>query len=83
MHPLIADAAVVGIPDEEAGELPRAFVVTKGEITAKAIQQYVADKVAPHKQLRGGVELVKTIPKSASGKILRRLLRSNQEFNKG
>jgi acyl-coenzyme A synthetase/AMP-(fatty) acid ligase len=74
-NPLITDAAVIGIPDERAGELPKAFVVSKGGMTENEVQQYVADKVAPHKKLRGGVEFVESIPKSASGKILRRQLR--------
>jgi acyl-CoA synthetase (AMP-forming)/AMP-acid ligase II len=77
-HPHIADAAVVGKPDEEAGELPTAFVVLKKgkEISLKEIAAFVEAKVAPHKKLRGGIWLVQEIPKSASGKILRRILRA-------
>ncbi|KAI6044147.1 AMP binding protein [Pisolithus marmoratus] len=81
-HPDVADAAVIGVPSEEATELPRAYVVPaqpvakeKAATFASDIQQWVAQKVAPQKKLRGGVVLVERIPKSASGKILRRELR--------
>jgi acyl-coenzyme A synthetase/AMP-(fatty) acid ligase len=64
---------VIGIPDEEAGEVPKAFVVLKETVTPEAIMQYVAGKVAPHKRVRH-LDIVDAIPKSASGKILRRVL---------
>ncbi|HKG23258.1 MAG TPA: AMP-binding protein, partial [Blastocatellia bacterium] len=72
-NPLIADAAVIPSPDEEAGEVPKAFVVLKGEITPEEIMSYVADRVAPHKKIRR-LEVIDQIPKTASGKILRRIL---------
>ena len=69
----IADAAVIPSPDEEAGEVPKAFGVLKGEITPEEIMEFVAGKVAPHKKIRR-LEVVGQFPKSASGKILRRVL---------
>uniref|UniRef100_A0AC35FEQ4 Uncharacterized protein n=1 Tax=Panagrolaimus sp. PS1159 TaxID=55785 RepID=A0AC35FEQ4_9BILA len=79
-HPKIKDSAVIGIPHKKKGEVPRAYVVVSNDggeedITEDEIKAFVATKSAPYKQLKGGVEFVKEIPKSASGKILRRLLR--------
>lgn len=79
-HPAVADAAVIGIPEERAGEVPKAFVVLKpghkqGKETADLIVAYMDSKLAPHKKIRGGVQFMEAIPKAASGKILRRVLR--------
>jgi 4-coumarate--CoA ligase len=75
-HPLIQEAAVVGIPTPGDGELPRAYVVADpSKISEDEIKKFVADRMAPYKQLRAGVVFVKELPKSAVGKILRRQLR--------
>jgi acyl-CoA synthetase (AMP-forming)/AMP-acid ligase II len=76
-HPSIADAAVIPLEDEEAGEVPKAFVVLKGELTCAEILEYVATRVAPYKKIRS-VEVIDQIPKSPSGKILRRILVERQ-----
>ncbi len=75
-HPAVADAAVIGRPDESAGEIPVGFVVLRpgAEATEQEISDFVASHVAHYKQLRK-IEFTDAIPKSASGKILRRMLR--------
>ncbi|KAK2749532.1 hypothetical protein FQN55_003229 [Onygenales sp. PD_40] len=80
-HPHVADTAVIAVPDDASGELPKAYVVKAADAPAddKAlihdIQKHVEDHKAHYKWLRGGVEFIDVIPKSPSGKILRRYLR--------
>jgi acyl-CoA synthetase (AMP-forming)/AMP-acid ligase II len=72
-HPAVADVAVVRSPDDDAGEVPKAFVVRSAPVDEKDIIEFVAERVAPYKKVRR-VEFIDAIPKSPSGKILRRLL---------
>ncbi|OEU13519.1 acetyl-CoA synthetase-like protein [Fragilariopsis cylindrus CCMP1102] len=91
-HDDVNDVAVIQIPDEASGELPRAYIVLKAEEKEegstdhdddkeqeeklkKCIYEWVKERVAPYKRLDGGIVFVDSIPKSASGKILRRILR--------
>ncbi|BDZ40638.1 AMP-binding protein [Microbacterium suwonense] len=75
-HPKIADAAVIGADDEDGQEVPKAFVVRQpdAELTADEVMGFVASRVAPHEKVRQ-VEFIEAIPKSSSGKILRKDLR--------
>ncbi|XP_076442304.1 putative 4-coumarate--CoA ligase 1 [Babylonia areolata] len=77
-HPAVQDVGVIGVPSEEVGELPRAYVVLKPDMAATEtdIVSFVEQKVSSGKWLRGGVEFVEEIPKSPSGKILRRVLKA-------
>jgi acyl-CoA synthetase (AMP-forming)/AMP-acid ligase II len=81
-HHEVADAAVVGIYNHDGEELPRAYVVLKemaevknNRTSEKDIQDFVAGKVAKHKRLQGGVKFVAAVPKLASGKIIRKVLK--------
>ncbi|KAJ2006452.1 hypothetical protein H4R26_001365 [Coemansia thaxteri] len=80
-HPAVLDAAVIGVVDKaRESEVPKAFVVVRPGVSqvglSEAIKGWISGRVAHYKALRGGVEIVAAIPKSASGKILRRVLRS-------
>mmetsp|Transcript_9055 Transcript_9055/g.13613 ORF Transcript_9055/g.13613 Transcript_9055/m.13613 type:complete len:564 (+) Transcript_9055:70-1761(+) len=74
--PVVRDCVVIPVLDDEAGEIPRAYVAlqpTAEGVTEDNILDFVHEKVAPHKRLRGGVVFVQDVPRSASGKLLRRV----------
>jgi acyl-CoA synthetase (AMP-forming)/AMP-acid ligase II len=77
-HPAILDAAVIGVQQEDT-EVPRAYVVLAppavGKLTEEDVARYVQSKVAGYKRLRGGVKFVDAVPRSPSGKILRKEVR--------
>ena len=75
-HPKVADVAVIGAPDYDAGEVPKAFVAAQpGEnVTIEELQTLVAEHLVSYKQIKH-LEVVDAIPKSAAGKILRKELR--------
>lgn len=80
-HPDILDVAVIGVADDDAGELPKAFIVPKPDTTAPTLDQvqaFLEPRLAHYKQVRV-MEVVDEIPKSPSGKILRRFLRDREK----
>ena|ERR1700761_1737420 len=89
-HPAVGDCAVIPVQDDRAGEVPKAFVVKSGTVDleedekmlARDIMKHVEEEKAKHKWLAGGVEFLDVIPKSPSGKILRRLLRDKERENR-
>jgi acyl-CoA synthetase (AMP-forming)/AMP-acid ligase II len=85
-HPAVNDCVVIGIPSDREGEVPKAFVVKNpnqssadDKMLKKEIMKHVEQHKSDHKRLRGGVEFIEAVPKSPSGKILRRLMRDQEK----
>ncbi|KAJ6633242.1 4-coumarate--CoA ligase 1 [Pseudolycoriella hygida] len=76
-HPNIDEAAVIGIPHELYGEVPRAFVVRKKatSVSEKELHEFVNERLSEYKRLRGGIQFVDSVPKNSTGKLLRRQLK--------
>ena len=74
-HPAVMDSAVIPKRDAESGEVPKAFIVIRQgqQVTPEELMRFVEDRVAPYKKVRE-IEFVEAIPKTPSGKILRREL---------
>ncbi|KAH7358503.1 luciferin 4-monooxygenase [Plectosphaerella cucumerina] len=88
-HPHVSDCAVIQVPDDRAGEVPKAYVVKAASAAGKSdedlacdIAKHVEEHKARHKWLKGGIEFIEVIPKSPSGKILRRLLRDKEKADR-
>ena len=78
IHIMMSLLAIQGVDNERSGELPRAFVVrSSDDLTEQQVEDYMKGQVAEYKQLKGGIKFIREIPKSPSGKILRRLLKQN------
>jgi acyl-coenzyme A synthetase/AMP-(fatty) acid ligase len=75
--PAVVEAGVVGIPDEDVGELPVAYVVAATALDPDELMSWVAQRVAPYERIHR-VELVDELPKSPTGKLLRRVLRERE-----
>jgi acyl-CoA synthetase (AMP-forming)/AMP-acid ligase II len=82
-HPAVLESAVVGVPEEEAGEIPKAFVVLHGDVsysvTDEELITFVNGKLTGYKKLHE-VEFVESLPKLLSGKILRRELKERERI---
>ena len=85
-HPAVSDCVVIGVESEREGEVPKAFVVKAASsieeadaLIKRSIKKHVEQHLSRHKWLAGGIEFIDVVPKSPSGKILRRLVRDQEK----
>lgn len=74
-HPGVLDVGVLGIPDDRLGEAPRAYVVAKDGVTEDSINEFLDPRISRHKKLVGGIKFLDSLPKSPTGKLLRKELK--------
>ena len=74
-HSSVIESSVIGIPDDRHGEVPRAYVIAKNKVEEDELKKHVASKLAKHKHLLGGIAFVDALPKTETGKVLKRELR--------
>lgn len=81
-HPLIDEVAVIGVPNNEFGEIPKAIVVKKlgSRLTAEDVKSFCIEKLAPYKCIRE-VEFVGELPRNALGKVMKRELKSTVDLS--
>lgn len=87
-HPDIVDCAVIGVADpvRTGDEVPRGYIVRRAGssgLNDKEVHAYMREHLASYKMLEGGIKWVETIPKTASGKILKRILREEAKKEMG
>ena len=74
--PGVTDVAVIGVPDDKMGEVPKAFVVRASEgLTKEKVEEFIEPNIAKYKRLNGGIVFIDELPKSPTGKVLRKELR--------
>ena len=86
-HPSVNDCVVIGVPSDREGEVPKAFVVKSPAVgledsdamVKRDIARHVEKHKSKHKWIKGGIEFIDEVPKSPSGKILRRLMRDKEK----
>jgi len=88
MHPQIIDCAVIGVKGPDGSELPRAYVVKRpgpegDKLTQQDVHNHVNSRLAGYKRLTGGIKFQPEVPKTASGKILKRVLREQADKEMG